>query len=569
MRSVVAVCGVTAALALAACSAPDPASAEPSASATKSAVLDHHVGTRVVDGVGEFYSIDTGQTFTTRGFNYNHWVADPATGNISDALLSTTYWDASAVDADLAEIEDLGFNTIRVMVDVASPAYGAIDTGPTGRELNPAFLDNLTELLDIAQRHHLEVFLSSNTLPDGSWWINRTASHETPLFQGAANEFFTEVGVSTYVDYWTKIVEGLVDRGAATDSILGYELRQEYHVYANQPPFSLASGTVTTASGDTYDLSRPEEKDRLFDEGTAYWEDQIRTAIREIDPTALVTVGFFTPNDPHPVRGDDPRFVRTAYFLTHASADFIDIHHYPGNGVDDDEIWENFGLTGTDRMPVLLGEFGGIKEWFSNEADAAAAVMGLEVAACREGIDGYLVWAWRGDDLHDIFWASEGDGYVARVVSPATRPDACEYGAFDFLRYNAASTAVVTASSAIDGRGPEYLNDGTPALWNASARSPQWVQLDLAGPTTLDRIELVVAQDPPGPSTHELWMQTDGGALTRVTTYAGTTRENDVLVYEPDSPIVGVVQVRVVTTSLGDLWPAWHEIYLWSPDTPT
>ncbi len=569
-RSVITALALAATLSLPACSAGAPSSAGPAPTDRESAgPPDHAVGTRVVDGAGEFYTIATGETFTPRGFNFNHWVAAPGTGNVSDALLSTTYWDRATVDADLAQIEALGYNTIRVMVDVANPSYGAIDTGPTGTELNPAFLDNLADLLSLAKGHGIEVFLSSNTLPDDSWWINQTASHESPQFQGAANEFFTPTGVETYVDYWTKIVQGLVDRGAATDDILGYELRQEYHVYANQPPMSLASGTVTAANGQTYDMSNPADKDRLYDESTAYWEDTLRTAIRAIDPTALVTVGFFTPNAPHPVLGDDPRVARTAYFLRHSSADFIDIHHYPGNGVKDADIWENFGLAGAEQMPVLLGEYGAIKEWFPTEADGAAAMMGMEVGACREGIDGYLVWAWRGDDLRDMYWASEGERYVSQVVAPVNRPDPCEYGDFDFIRYNAALTATVSASSALDGAGASAINDGGPGLWNASGVSPQWVQLDLAAPTTIERFELAVAQDPPGPSVHELWVQVEGGELTRVAVFDGVTNENDVLVYEPDAPLAGVVSVRVVTTSLGDLWPAWHEISLFSPDAPT
>ncbi|MGC2241497.1 MAG: hypothetical protein WA726_11730, partial [Acidimicrobiia bacterium] len=103
---------------------------------------------------------------------------------------------------------------------------------------------------------------------------------------------------------------------------------------------------------------------------------------------------------------------------------------------------------------------------------------------------------------------------------------------------------------------------------NATEKSPQWVQLELDTPATVARIEMVVAQDPPGPSVHQLWIQVSGGQLEPIQTYEGTTHEGDVLTYQPEQAIDNVVVVRVMTTKLGDLAPAWHEISLWSPDSP-
>jgi hypothetical protein len=161
--------------------------------------------------------------------------------------------------------------------------------------------------------------------------------------------------------------------------------------------------------------------------------------------------------------------------------DFFDLHHYPGNGVDDDHIWENFDIAGFVEKPLVLGEFGGIKPWWTDAARAAAAIMGLEVGSCRVGFDGWLVWAWRGDNATDIWWASDGDAEIARVVSPAERPDPCEYSSFDFIRYNHAPSAAVTASSEHASWPIAYANDQTPAYWNADGLPPQWIELTLPG----------------------------------------------------------------------------------------
>jgi hypothetical protein len=79
-----------------------------------------------------------------------------------------------------------------------------------------------------------------------------------------------------------------------------------------------------------------------------------------------VTVGFFVPNRQIQIMDPtDTRLVRTAYFLRNSNADFVDLHHYSGNGVDDADIWENFGIDGVEDKPIVLGEYGAYRHWWS------------------------------------------------------------------------------------------------------------------------------------------------------------------------------------------------------------
>ena len=81
---------------------------------------------------------------------------------------------------------------------------------------------------------------------------------------------------------------------------------------------------VTAANGETYDMSAQADKDRIVDEGLTYWADLIRGDIRSLDPMALVTVGFFTPNQPNEVMpAGDTRLVRTSYFLRNSAIEFV------------------------------------------------------------------------------------------------------------------------------------------------------------------------------------------------------------------------------------------------------
>ncbi len=546
-----------------------PTSSTPSAESTPEAPI-HRIAVRTVDGVGAFFDTATGERFVPRGMNYNRFLPAKSFAGLVDSVLATSRYQPEVVEADFAAMAAMGFNTVRVMIDTCDPAHGCIARSASSRELDPAFVDDLVDLLERAKANDLVVMVASNTLPDEGWWVNETARLADAQFDSSNNEFLNPAAVPVYVDYWTKVVAGLVERGAPTDVVLGYELRQEHHFDMLAPPLSLTSGTVTTANGETYDMTSQADKNSMIDEGLVHWSDLLRDTIRNIDPTALVTVGFFTPNSPNPVNGpDETRLVRTAHFLRSSEADFVDLHHYAGNGVDDADIWENFGIDGVLDKPLILGEHGAFRHWYADPARGAAAVMGLEVEACRVGFDGFILWAWRGDDSTDLWWAVDGAGEVAEVVAPIHRPDPCEYGEFEFIRYNLALAATATASSSYDPTPAINVNDGRDDIWNALDVAPQWIELALVAPGLVDQVTMRVAQDPPGRSVHELWIRQIGGAPERVKVFDGVTSENDVLTFIPAQPLVDVDLVRVVTTALdGDLAPAWHEIEILSPRPP-
>jgi hypothetical protein len=94
------------------------------------------------------------------------------------------------------------------------------------------------------------------------------------------------------------------------------------------------------------------------------------------------------------------------------------------------------------------------------------------------------------------------------------------------------------------------------------------VELALIVPVTVENIALTVAQDPPGISVHEVWVRQAGGELKLVHTFDDLTSDGQVLTFQPDAPLQDVELVRIVTTYLPDLWPAWREIEIFTPDPP-
>ena len=71
---------------------------------------------------------------------------------------------------------------------------------------------------------------------------------------------------------------------------------------SDEPPFTLTAGEVTTANLTTYDMSRASDRKRMIDDAFVFLIDRLRQTIQRVDPTALVTMGFFHDTEPNPAR---------------------------------------------------------------------------------------------------------------------------------------------------------------------------------------------------------------------------------------------------------------------------
>jgi orotidine-5'-phosphate decarboxylase len=111
--------------------------------------------------------------------------------------------------------------------------------------------------------------------------------------------------------------------------------------------------------------------------------------------------------------------------IARSSADFVDVHPYPGFGYSLDQYMESYGITGTETKPIVIGEMGAGKEAFASPADAAAKLTEWQAASCRYGIDGWLIWTWDTDEQPDLWNARSGGGVIGRSLAPVVRPDPC------------------------------------------------------------------------------------------------------------------------------------------------
>lgn len=296
--------------------------------------VEHRIGVRLVDGAGQFYDRLTGDRFVPRGVNLIRLSGG------GHSTLDVGQYDPGRIEATFSDLATMGYNVVRVFL-YSRP--GGMPGSVGG--LSPEYLDNVVDLLDKARTHGIQIVLTQDWLPESAAW----GFESDPLIDNVNAMYLSRGGVETNQHFYREWVSALAARGAAFDALLAYELRNELYFTESYPPFSLTSGMVTIANGKTYDLGETGAHRRLLEENLVSWVDTMRAEILAIDPTALVTVGFFQPKGPNTSREGDDRIIETEQVIQGSSLDFIDLHGYPGGELDLAQIVGNFGLPPVSR----------------------------------------------------------------------------------------------------------------------------------------------------------------------------------------------------------------------------
>jgi hypothetical protein len=384
------------------------------------APAEHHIGIRVIDGVGEFFNRQTGQKFIPRGMNYvrlaQQTKAD-GSSTFGHSLFDPGGYNSLRVSGDLAKMHTDGYNVVRVFL---SPDTMGTATGG----FSPPYMKNIVEFLNYAKTNDIYVMFTLDWLPGGTYGEILNADCCSTFALMNAN-FLPPAGLRANQVFYRDFAKTLLDMDAPTEYIYSYQLRNEMFYDSDQPPLSFTSGMVTTANGKTYDMSSAEDKQKMIEENNIHWLDSMRRAIQEVDPTALVSVGFFVPQEPNPARIGDPRFVVSAPAVWQSQVDFVDLHAYPGFELNLKQHVENFGINGMQEKPIVMGEFGGEISRFSSIFTAAQAFVDWQVESCQYGFDGWIFWTWDLTEQPDFFNATMNEGAINGVLAPVIRPDPC------------------------------------------------------------------------------------------------------------------------------------------------
>ena len=387
---------------------------------------EHRIGVRQTNGFGELYDRTTGARFLPRGNNYIRLAPQVDTFGRTQVYHSTFIlgeYDATRAEAALARMAASGYNVVRVFLNNTC-AQGCSANMTTG-EISPAYVANLVDFLRRARSHGVFVMLTGDWLPGGLAYDRIGAGISRNVFDHINLVFLSPQGVEMSVFFWQGLVRELIRQRAPLDAVFAYSLWNEAIVLSSYPPLTLSSGRVTTANGRSYDMASTGDRKGMVEDGFVHYIDQVRAAILRIDPTALVTMGFFHDTGPNPARRGDDRVVHTRAVIERSTADFVDIHPYPDDELTFPQLMQNYGIDGPGRKPIVIGEMGAARRNVATAADAANALLAWQRTSCAYGIDGWLLWTWDTDEQPDLWNALSGGGVIERALAPTSRPDPC------------------------------------------------------------------------------------------------------------------------------------------------
>ena len=120
---------------------------------------------------------------------------------------------------------------------------------------------------------------------------------------------------------------------------------------------------------------------------------------------------------------------------------------------------------------------------------------------------------------------------------------------------------------AVDDQAYLALDDDTETIWSSSRPAPQWYAIALDQLYLVNRIEMVVTQSPPGPTTHELWVGNGSGVRTRFRTLSNSrTVDGQTLTVEARPPLLA--DELLILTTRSPSWVAWREIRVFGSEPP-
>ena len=520
---------------------------------------EHRIGIRQVEGVGEFYDKQTDAEFIPRGANY---VFVPQNNN-TNLLLRVGTYDPQRTRDDFTKLARLGYNTVRVFLDQCNAGQGCIgDDENVG--LNPAYLDNISDMMSEGHETGIYILFTSNDLPDQGGYSDEANSASGGTFAGYRNSYYlTPQAISATRRYWRDLLTGLIERNAAFDAVLGWQLLNEQWMFKDQPPLSLTEGLVETTTG-TYDMSDPHQKTQMVSDGIVYYIAQMKEEILLHDPTALVTMGFFVPEI-----GAPDWYVETASLLERSDLDFFDFHAYPG-GPNLLEHVEHFGMIDYNAKPIILGEYGAFRHIYSDIDSAARALTHWVAESCEYDFDGWLYWTYypANSAVGDRTWGLvDEDDYLLNLFAPVNQPDICM--PVDVPNDNLAYGKPVIASRRLPEEPPQNaVDDNADTQWGAGEGPVQWIQVNLQGNYRLTEIRLLVSQYPAGNTIHRVQVRSSSSdAFQTVYEFSGDTNDNDWLIFTPDMPLENVSQIRIQTVA-SPSWVSWKEVQVHGEHQP-
>jgi hypothetical protein len=389
-----------------------------------------------------FYNTVTGSVFVPRGNNYIRLgsFADPwfPTTNLFDHnLFQVGTYSAVQADAALAAMSAQGYNVVRVFPQVAMVG------NPVGSGLDAAYMQNIADFLQRARNNNMRVLMVFWQLPRMGGY--QPAPPYPSYIAGQNLGYLWQPAINKKKNYVTDFIAWLQNNNSALDAIFGWDIENEAHLNAGDPPLSYASGLYPMANGGLYDMASVASRQQLVDEGLGYYVNQIYAAIKAADPNHLVTMSFFSPGAVGVGVPNDMRRTRTRWMILDpenggSNLDFVDLHLYVGLASPVEQLLAFEILP--SRKPLIFGEMGVNHPAAYHPAAypgtayhtvgaAATALRQLQANTCSSAfrINGWITYTWDTtetyNNIRDYYTATESSSAISNALSPLLQSDPC------------------------------------------------------------------------------------------------------------------------------------------------
>ncbi len=390
----------------------------------------------------EFIDTETEKVFHPIGFNYIRLQQHPE--------VPTADWHSPFGVGDYSHEEagrmfrlsrQYGFNVTRVFLSHYN--FAPVDDG---KSLNPGVMTNLIDFLELARRHETYVILTTcYNLPSAYY---DSLGEEDDRSQDWNGHYFNDRIIKSKVAYVGQLVQEIKDRAPELlSTVLAYDLDNEVQFTMKYEPFK--SGGRFEFLGETYDLDRSAEIQRLMDVSITHWINLCSDAVKAVDPDAMVSASVFDfkgigrlsgPGRAREQRSKqalaDARIPARPLAIAKSKADYVDVHTYIYMGptgadldyearlllhsVEYNRLVEACRETG---KPLLAGEFGVLRRAIKTPEPAGERIVEQVNLLAERGFAGYLLWTfdghWSNGDWEKEHWwpGTAQDNTILKTVS--------------------------------------------------------------------------------------------------------------------------------------------------------
>lgn len=145
---------------------------------------------------------------------------------------------------------------------------------------------------------------------------------------------------------------------------------------------------------------------------------------------------------------------------------------------------------------------------------------------------------------------------IVLTIAGCARPSEVELD--ETLQVNVAPRGVVTTSVENWSAG-NAIDNSLETMWVSTREAPVWYSIEFDSYYLVDKIELVVSQHQPGPTSHQIWFRDESNSLSLYQQWARVeTEDGHVLEVDVDPP--RRVDEVFILTSQSQGWVAWREI---------